>query len=426
MTTDETEQTGAGAAGAPAPLAARALETTAENPWPLRLLSMKMGEYISKMAPVWVEGQIVEANRRAGMSFFTLRDTDADVSVRLTAYSQVLDRLATPLKPGSQVVVQAKPTFYAKRGDLSLHASAIRAVGLGELLARIDQLRRVLAAEGLFDAERKQPLPFLPQRIGLICGREAKAMDDVLVNARDRFPEVQFEVRQVAVQGNNAVSDVTRALAELDGFDGVEVIIITRGGGSVEDLLPFSNEALVRAASNANTPIVSAIGHETDAPLLDLVADYRASTPTDAAKRVVPDVAAEREGIAMARDRIRAAMHAMVATQQERLDAIRSRPVLSEPTTMVTTREQELHLNVRSMRLALGARLDRCEADISTLTAQVRALSPAATMERGYAVLRDANSGTVIRATEEVTPGQRLEAVLARGRFGVQVSVESD
>ena len=221
---------------APKPqLAERALDTTAENPWPLRLLSSKMADYIAKMSPVWVEGQIVEGKRRAGMSFFTLRDTDADMSLSMTAFSQVLDRVTTPLTPGTHVVVHAKPAFYAKRGDLSLQAKEIRPVGLGELLARLDQLRRVLAAEGLFDASRKLPLPFLPSRIGLICGREAKAMDDVLVNARDRFPEVTFDVRQVAVQGVNAVGEVSRALAELDADPLIDVIVITRGGGSGRD-----------------------------------------------------------------------------------------------------------------------------------------------------------------------------------------------
>ena len=263
----------------PQPLPEKALDTTAERPWPLRLLSAKMADYIGKMAPVWVEGQIVEANRRAGMSFFTLRDTATDMSLRLTAYSQVLDRVTAPLTPGTQVVVHAKPAFYAKRGDLSLQARDIRPVGLGELLARIEQLRRVLAAEGLFDANRKKPLPFLPSCIGLVCGREAKAMDDVLVNARERFPEVRFEVRQVAVQGVKAVSEVSRAVKELDADPAVDVIVVTRGGGSVEDLLPFSNEALVRVVAECTTPVVSAIGHEGDAPLLDLVADYRASPP---------------------------------------------------------------------------------------------------------------------------------------------------
>lgn len=400
----------------PQPLPQKALDTTAERPWPLRLLSAKMAEYIGRMAPVWVEGQIVEANRRSGMSFFTLRDTDADMSLRMTAYSQVLDRLSAPLTTGSHVVVHARPTFYAKRGDLTLQANAIRPVGLGELLARLDQLRRVLAAEGLFDVERKRRLPFLPSCIGLICGREAKAMDDVLVNARERFPEVRFEVRQVAVQGVKAVAEVSRALAELDADPSVEVIVITRGGGSVEDLLPFSNETLVRAVSNATTPVVSAIGHETDAPLLDLVADYRASTPTDAAKRIVPDVVAERHGLAVARQRLTAAVTRRVAGEQERLDALRSRPVLADPEVLIRTHEERLGHDVRTMRHHLDARLARGSGEVARLAAQVRALSPAQTLERGYAVLRTPG-GAVVRDEAEVEPGASLEAVVAHGRL---------
>lgn len=416
---------GAPEAAALQPLPERALDTSAERPWPLRLLSLKMGEYIERMAPVWVEGQIVEANRRAGMSFFTLRDVEADVSVRLTAFRDVLSRVTAPLEAGSHVVVHAKPTFYARRGDLSLQARSIRPVGVGELLARIDQLRRVLAAEGLFDAERKRALPFLPMCVGLICGREAKAMHDVLVNARERFPEVQFEVRQVAVQGVKSVAEVTRALRELDSNPVVEVIVITRGGGSVEDLLPFSNEALVRAVAGATTPVVSAIGHETDAPLLDLVADYRASTPTDAAKRIVPDVAAERAGIAQARQRLGAAIRGRIEGEQHRLDAVRSRPVLSDPTVMVTSREERLAQDLRSLRLHLGSRLDRAHADVATLAAQVRALSPASVLDRGYAVLRingtDASGRSggpdVVRDPDDVAVGQEVEAIVAGGRL---------
>lgn len=404
----------------PQPLPERALDTTAERPWPLRLLSSKMSDYISKMSPVWVEGQIVEANRRSGMSFFTLRDTAADMSLRMTAYSQVLDRVTAPLTPGTHVVVQAKPAFYAKRGDLSLQARDIRPVGLGELLARIEQLRRVLAAEGLFDARRKRPLPFLPGGVGLICGREAKAMDDVLVNARERFPEVRFTVRQVAVQGVKAVGEVTRALQELDADPSIDVIIVTRGGGSVEDLLPFSNEALVRAVDACTTPVVSAIGHEGDAPLLDLVADYRASTPTDAAKRVVPDVVAERHGLDVARRRLEHALAARLRAEQDRLTALRSRPVLANPIVMITSREEALNREVRSMRQHLDVRLERASLQITSLGNQVRALSPASTLQRGYAVLRTADGG-VVRSSDDVTDGQGLEAVVAQGRFAVVV-----
>ncbi|WP_245967873.1 exodeoxyribonuclease VII large subunit [Salana multivorans] len=403
----------------PQQLPERALDTTAERPWPLRLLSLKMGEYIDKMAPVWVEGQIVEANRRSGMSFFTLRDTEADMSLSLTAFSSVLDRLPGPLAPGSHVVVHAKPTFYSKRGTLSLQARAIRPVGVGELLARIDQLRRVLAAEGLFDARHKHQLPFLPAKIGLICGREAKAMHDVLVNARERFPEVTFDVRQVAVQGVKAVAEVTRALAALDSDPTVEVIVVTRGGGSVEDLLPFSNESLVRAVAAARTPVVSAIGHETDAPLLDLVADYRASTPTDAAKRIVPDVAIERQQIVLARRRLEAAIRGRVDVEQDRLDALRTRPVLADPTVMVAARENELVHARRTLRLCLGSRLDREHAAVTSLAAHVRALSPASTLDRGYAVLRTA-SGIVVREPAEVAEDEPVEAIVSGGRLDLR------
>lgn len=405
----------------PQPLPERALDTTAERPWPLRLLSAKMADYIGKMSPVWVEGQIVEANRRSGMSFFTLRDTAADMSLRLTAFSEVLDRVTAPLTPGTHVVVQAKPAFYAKRGDLSLQARDIRPVGLGELLARIEQLRRVLAAEGLFDSARKRPLPFLPACVGLVCGREAKAMDDVLVNARKRFPEVRFEVRQVAVQGVKAVGEVSRAIEQLDADPEVDVIVVTRGGGSVEDLLPFSNEALVRVVAGATTPIVSAIGHEGDAPLLDLVADYRASTPTDAAKRIVPDVVAERHGLDVARRRLEHAMAARLRAEQDRLTSLRTRPVMADPIVMVTTREDTLAREVRAMRQTLDVRLERAALGITSLATQVRALSPASTLQRGYAVLRTAD-GHVVADPSEVSAGQPLEAVVARGRFAVAVA----
>ncbi len=408
----------------PQPLPQRALETSAEHPWPVRLLSLKMGEYIEKMSPVWVEGQIVEANRRSGMSFFTLRDTEADMSLSLTALASVVDRLPGPLVPGSHVVVHARPTFYAKRGTLSLQARVIRPVGVGELLARIDQLRRILAAEGVFDADRKRPLPFLPAKVGLICGREAKAMHDVLVNARERFPEVRFDVRQVAVQGVKAVAEVSAALAALDADPEIEVIVVTRGGGSVEDLLPFSNESLVRAVAAARTPIVSAIGHETDAPLLDLVADYRASTPTDAAKRVVPDVALERQQVAHAQRRLRLAIRGRVVAEQDRLDTLRSRPVLADPTVMVSAREDGLGQLARRLHLSLGTRLEREAAAVGGLAAHLRALSPAATLDRGYAVLRTTH-GTVVRHPDEVAAGEALEAIVSGGRLPLHRTTDS-
>src|SRR5690625_2226690 len=321
---------------------------------------------------------------------------------------------------GARVVVQSKPDFYQKNGSLSLHARQIRAVGLGELLARIEHLKGVLAAEGLFAPERKVPLPFLPGRIGLICGRESKAEHDVVVNARPRWPGVQFEIREVAVQGVGTVSQVSEAIAELDADPRVEVIVVARGGGSVEDLLPFSNEQLVRAAAACRTPLVSAIGHETDSPLLDLVADYRASTPTAAGKRIVPDVAEERRGLLVAGQRLRASVAGRLQGEQAALEALRSRPVLAEPTTIVTTRAQEVARLVASLRQATTTSVDRGAAAPEALRGHLRALSPLATLERGYAVLRTEDGG-VVRDSSEVTPGTVLDARLARGALALEV-----
>ncbi len=289
-------------------------ETTAENPWPVRLLAAKMDAYIAKMPWTWVEGQVVQVSDRPGSSvvFVTLRDADTDMSLPVTIARRVLGRLrdALPdgLAHGTRVVVHARPEFFAKRGSLSLAADDVRPVGVGELLARLEHLKRVLRSEGLFDAGRKRPLPFLPRTVGLVCGRASAAERDVVENARLRWPAVRFEVREVAVQGPNAVTEVVAALAELDADPTVDVVVLARGGGSVEDLLPFSNEALVRAVAAARTPVVSAIGHEVDSPLVDLVADVRASTPTDAARLVVPDVVEELAGVRQLRSRARRAV----------------------------------------------------------------------------------------------------------------------
>ncbi len=272
------------------PLPERAADTSAEQPWPVRLLSAKIGEYVDKMSTCWIEGQVVQLNRRpgAGTAYLTLRDTDVDMSFSVSVRTTTLDAMP-PLSPGARVVTQVKPVFWERSGSLQLDARQIRPVGVGDLLARLDQLGRTLAAEGLFDRDRKRALPFLPRRIGVVTGRAGAAENDVVENARRRWPAVVFEIRQVAVQGPTAVTEVMAALAELDRLAEVDVIVIARGGGSLEDLLPFSNEALLRAVAAATTPVVSAIGHDIDRPLLDLVADRRASTPTDAAALVVPD-----------------------------------------------------------------------------------------------------------------------------------------
>ena len=400
------------------PLPERASQTAPDHPWPLRLLSTKVAEYIARMSPVWVEGQVVQLNRRpgAGMAFLTLRDAEVDMSMTVKIFARDLPELSE----GARVVVHAKPDFYLKNGSLSLHAREVRAVGLGDLLARIEHLKGVLAAEGLFAAERKVPLPFLPACVGLICGRASKAEHDVVVNAQARWPGVQFEIREVAVQGVGTVAEVSKALAELDADPRVEVIVIARGGGSVEDLLPFSNEELVRAAAACRTPLVSAIGHETDTPLLDLVADYRASTPTAAAKRIVPDVTEERRGLLIARQRLRATITGRLHSDQLALDALRSRPVLSDPMTMVTTRAEDVGRLLASARMAASTSIDRGAAALDSLRGRLRALSPQATLDRGYAVLRTPDGG-VVRDADDVAAGDLLEARLAAGRLALEV-----
>ncbi|MFD2796896.1 exodeoxyribonuclease VII large subunit [Promicromonospora vindobonensis] len=407
----------------PTELPRKALDTTPTSPWPVRVLSEKIKGYIDKMPPVWVEGQVVQFNQRpgSGMQWLTLRDTEADASLPVTVFSRVLSTLAQPPSEGDHVVVHAKPVFWTKRGTLQMQANEIKAVGVGELLARIEALKKVLAAEGLFDLTRKRKLPFLPAVVGLVCGRESKAEHDVVVNARARWPQVRFEIREVAVQGVNAVREVSAAIAELDQDPSVDVIVVARGGGSVEDLLPFSNESLVRAVAQARTPLVSAIGHETDAPLLDLVADYRASTPTDAAKRIVPDVSEERLRLTQARGRMRGAVTAMLDREQHGLDGVRSRPVLAVPHTMLESRERDIVQALRHSRNALNALLLRASGEVGRLGAQVRALSPASTLERGYAVVQRAD-GHVVRRPGDVEVGAGVHVRLAEGALDAEVT----
>ena len=265
------------------------LETSAESPAPVRVVSTALKDYLDRLGPIWIEGELSEINERTGMAFMRLRDTSEDMSISVMCHRSVLAPVA-PLPANARVIIHAKVSFYTKSGTLSLSAKEIRQVGIGELLARLEALKALLANEGLFLDSKKNPLPLLPRKVGLICGRNSAAEKDVVENAKRRWPAVEFEIREVAVQGSAAVVEVSTALKELEADPLVDVIIITRGGGSFEDLLPFSDESLVRLASLCKTPIVSAIGHEQDAPLLDLVADVRASTPTDAAKKVVPDI----------------------------------------------------------------------------------------------------------------------------------------
>ncbi len=391
-------------------------------PIPVGEVSRLIGGWIDRLGAVWVEGQITQLSRRPGFGvvFLTLRDPAHDVSVRVTCFRGVFDPVADVISEGARVVVFAKPEWYAPRGELSLRASEIRAVGVGELLVRLERLKRALTAEGLFAPERKRRLPFLPGRVGLVTGRASAAERDVLENARLRWPAVRFAVRNVAVQGVHAVPQVIDAVRELDADPDVEVIVVARGGGSVEDLLPFSDERLVRAVADCRTPVVSAIGHEPDAPLLDLVADLRASTPTDAAKRVVPDVREELARVRQLRDRARWVLESRIDREERGLAAARDRPVLAEPHRLVRGRAEELDGLLGRARRTLGHLLDRAAADLTHTRARVVALSPAATLRRGYAVLQRAD-GAAVRAADEVEAGEVLRARVAEGAFPVTV-----
>src|SRR6476469_1836917 len=321
-----------------------ALETSPQSPAPVRQIANAIAGWVDRLGAVWVEGQIAQVSRRPGVNtvFMTLRDAVADISVPVTCSRTLFDGLNPPLVEGASVVVHAKPSYYANRGTMSLYAREIRMVGLGELLARLERRRQLLAAEGLFAAELKRPLPFLPGTVGLVTAPGSAAERDVLENARRRWPAVAFEVAYAAMQGQRAATEVMEALDRLDRAADVDVIVIARGGGSVEDLLPFSDEALVRAVHRARTPVVSAIGHEPDSPLLDLVADLRASTPTDAAKRIVPDVREEMERVAQARRRLWGTINQLLDREYRALQGFRSRPVLAAPYAMLDQRTQEI------------------------------------------------------------------------------------
>ena len=409
------------AARGPVPTTAGA--TTPESPWPVRLLTAKLTEYLAKAPAVWIEGQVVQLTRRPGQGtcYLTLRDTDVDLSFSVTVAARVLDALAVPLGDGAHVVVHARPQLFPRRGSLSLAADDLRPVGVGELLARLEHLRRVLAAEGLFDDRHKRPLPFLPRVVGLVCGRASAAERDVVDNARRRWPAVRFAVRPVAVQGPNAVPDVVAALMELDADPEVDVIVVARGGGSLEDLLPFSNETLVRAAAACRTPLVSAIGHEVDAPLLDLVADLRASTPTDAAKRIVPDVEQELAGVAQARRRAAALVTARIDREVRLVAELRARPALADPHRVLDRHAEAVAGLSARARSCLNARFERAADDVAHLRGRVAALSPAATMARGYAVVQTAD-GSVVRDADDVTGGDLLRVRLARGGLAVRAA----
>lgn len=400
---------------------------SAESPWPVGKVNDQVKGWIEKLGFLWVEGQLTQINVKPTwkLSYLTLRDVEQQKSVQLTCPTDLVRSLPTPLKDGDRVVVYGKPAFYAGRGSFSLWTTDIRHVGIGELLARIERLRKQLADEGLTDPARKKPLPFLPKKVGLITGRGSAAERDVLAVAQSRWPAVQFRVINTAVQGTGTVAQVVDALRQLDEDSDVDVIIIARGGGSVEDLLPFSEEALQRAVAAATTPVVSAIGHEPDNPVLDNIADVRAATPTDAAKRVVPDVALEYDRIAEARQRMSAALRGWVERERRGLAQLRSRPVLADPMRPITLQREELTRLRQMAQRDIQVLLERETSRIQALRAQVSALGPSATLARGYSVVqvipRDGSDAEVVTSYEQAPPGAQIRVRVGDGSLSAAV-----
>jgi exodeoxyribonuclease VII large subunit len=399
--------------------------STVDAPWPVALLSAKIKGWIDRLGAVWVEGEITQWGLSGGNVYGKLKDLDADVTVGFTVWSSVKAKLPNDLGQGDRVVTLVKPNYWVKGGSLTMQVFEMRHVGLGDLLERLERLRQSLRAEGLFDLDRKKPLPFLPGCIGLITGKDSDAEKDVLRNAQLRWPAVEFRVVHTAVQGDRASGEVTAAIRALDADPDVDVIIVARGGGDFQNLLVFSDETLVRTAAACLTPIVSAIGHEADRPLLDDVADLRASTPTDAAKRVVPDVADELARVQQARARIGNRMTAQVRTEIDRLEQLRSRPVLAASAWIVDSRAEELGRYVGRSAELIERLLERSHTSVLDLRSQLRALSPQRTLDRGYAIAQ-LPGGAVLRSSADAVPGTLLLLTLADGSASATVTAPPD
>ncbi|MEN9872256.1 MAG: hypothetical protein RL450_191 [Actinomycetota bacterium] len=372
--------------------------STEHSPWQVSQLSKSLKDWIEKLGRVWVEGELQSFQERPSGIFASIRDLDVEAAIEIHSFNQSGAQIEAGLRQGDRVVALLQPQFWAKNGKLTMRIHAMHKVGLGELLERLERLKQQIISEGLTSAERKQPLPFLPNRIGLITGANSDAEKDVLQNAKLRWPEVQFEVIHSHVQGDKAVGELLFALEALDAMPEVDVIIMARGGGSFQDLLPFSDERLVRAVAACKTPFVSAIGHENDQPLIDLVADLRASTPTDAAKRVVPDVQEERRNLSVSISRLRQRLDSILTVQEQFLISIRSRPVLASPYGFVDAQAEQLNLLKRRIREITDFRLERASHEIEQLALRAHSLSPQLTLSRGYAVVTDEKGKVLTKA----------------------------
>jgi exodeoxyribonuclease VII large subunit len=386
-------------------------------------VSHEIKNWIERLGQVWVEGQVTQVKIRSGYqkTFMTLRDINEDYSLSITCPSNLIKTLMPDIADGDRVVVNGKPNFYPNRGSFSLEISDIRPVGLGELLARIETLRKMFAAEGLFDADRKVALPFLPRNIGLITGKASAAERDVLENTKKRWPGVKFTIKNTSVQGPATVPEILKALEELEADPTVDVIVIARGGGSVEDLLPFSDETLIRAVASCTIPVVSAIGHEPDSPLLDYVADVRASTPTDAASKLVPDLQQELNALNSARQSVRRALSQLITRESASLTQLRARPVLATPDGFLIARREDLLNNRRRIRVHITHVVLHATTQLAHTRDIIRALSPGFTLERGYAIVQGPDHH-IVRDSSQLHPEDVVHVRVASGSFSATVN----
>ena len=395
-------------------------DSSPEAPWSIQKLSELMGGYIERLGPVWVEAEITQWGQSAGNIYGKLSDTEADAQVSITIWRRTQENIPEGLSQGDRVIAQIKPSWWVKGGTLSMNVLEMRHTGIGEILEKLEKLKAQLASEGLFDPERKKKLPFLPRLIGLVTGKDSDAEKDVLTNAKLRWPEVEFLVEHAAVQGDRCVPDIIAALEKLENNPDVDVIVVARGGGDFMNLLGFSDERLLRRAATLTKPLVSAIGHEADRPLLDEIADLRASTPTDAAKRVVPDVQAEKQLLEEARHRLEVKLSALIDYEIERLDAFRTRPALADPHTLIDRKSEELLQIVARGADISSLVLERYQAQLAQLSGSLRGLSPQNTLDRGYAIVRNSD-GHVISRADQVSSGDFLRLRVSEGEIDTHV-----
>lgn len=385
-----------------------------EQPLSVQVLSEMMGAHISRLGQVWVEGEVISAKIFGRMYYITFRDLEREIHVSTVAPIPIVEKLPEKLDTGSKVLLLMKPEWWDKRGEVKFKVSEIRPLGLGELLVRIEMLRNALRAEGLFNPDLKKPVPFLPRKVGLITGRDTDALKDVVVNARRRWPATQFEIREIPLQQQDTPILTINALRELQEINEVDVIVIARGGGSFVDLLPWSDEALARAVAAAYKPVVSAIGHEADRPILDDVADLRASTPTDAAGKIVPNLEEEKAAFERNSGFLRNHKIDWLTSERRHLELIRSALTTKSPKALLQNRLVEVKTISREITIKVKHHIEKQIVQLESRKNSLVALSPFNVLARGYSVLLDKN-GSVIKSTKDVGVGQSFTAQVSDG-----------